>query len=403
MLEGFDILAYTYADWRATWSTPQQLATRLAPRNRVLYVDVPRSFLYRFRPKDPQGAGQWDGPRVQEVRENLFVFHPPHVFLPVGRLPFPVARATLTLNGRVLGALVRRQMARLGMRRPILWNFSPLHGKAIRAIPRRVTIYDVCDEWANYVPYPSGKRVILWTDRELCAEADLVFVGTENGKALREGINPELHVVHHGADYEHFARATDPRTVVPADIAGLPRPVIGAVGVIDPERFDAGLLLYLAEQRPSWSFVIVGPARAGMDLRPLRTRANIHLLGNRAIEALPACLKGMDVTLIPYKVNEATRNIYPLKLQEYLAAGKPVVSAALPSVCAYDHVVQTATSHHDFLRKIEECLVDPHGPARVQARQAVARANSWDQRLTEKSAHILRLLETPRKAAVFTG
>lgn len=392
MLEGCDILIYTYADWRASWSTPQQIAARLAPRNRVLYVDVPRSFLYRFRAPDPQGAGQWDGPPVQEVRERLFVYHPPRVFAPVGRLPFAAARASLMLNGRILAALVRRQLARLGMRDPVLWNFSPLHGGAVPSIPRSLTIYDICDEWDNYVPDPSGKRVIQWIDAALCRDADLVFVGTETGTALRDGTNADLHVVHHGADYDHFAAAAAPETVVPEDIARLPRPVIGAVGVIDPARFDADLILFLAGQRPDWSLVLVGPARADMDLTPLKNVANVHLLGNRPIEALPAYLKGMDVTLIPYKTNEATRYIYPLKLQEYLAAGKPVVSAALPAVVQYRDVVYIAESHPAFLDRIEDALAE-RDPARIGARQAVARANSWERRIEEKSVHVLRVLE----------
>ncbi|HNT89526.1 MAG TPA: glycosyltransferase, partial [Candidatus Hydrogenedentes bacterium] len=125
---------------------------------------------------------------------------------------------------------------------------------------------------------------------------------------------------------------------------------------------------------------------------PLKNVANVHLLGNRPIEALPAYLKGMDVTLIPYKTNEATRYIYPLKLQEYLAAGKPVVSAALPAVVQYRDVVYIAESHPAFLDRIEDALAE-RDPARIGARQAVARANSWERRIEEKSVHVLRVLE----------
>ena len=260
-MTGRDILAFTYADWNASWSTPQQMVTRLAPANRVLYVDQPRSFLFGFKPPDPQGAGMWAGPRLQEVRPNLFAYHMPHCFLPVGSLPKPVAKATLTLNGRLMAALIRRKLAQLDMRGVVLWNFSPLHGKAVPQLDAALNIYDICDEWVNYIGDEAGRAVIRWVEEQLTRTADLVFVGTDNGKALREGMNPEIHVVHHGADYAHFAQAAEPPTPVPEDIACLPGPVIGSVGVLDPARFDTETIAQLARMRPDWSIVLVGPDR----------------------------------------------------------------------------------------------------------------------------------------------
>ena len=391
MIEGYDIIIYTFADWRATWSTPQQIAARLAPANRVLYVDVPRSMFYSLRPKDPQGAGEWPGERLQEVQRNLWVYHPPHVFTPVGFLPYGLARQGLRINGRLLVALVRRQLDRLHLDQPILWNFSPLHGKAVGGLPHRFTIHDVCDEWANYVRRTSGKRLLRWIDEELCRQADLVFTGTESARQLRIALNPETHVVHHAADYEHFAKAVLSETRVPEVLARLPKPVIGSVGVIDPARFDVDLIVHLSRERPDWSIVLIGPARADMDLSPLRALRNVHLLGHRPIAELPSYLKGIDVALIPYKVNEATRDIYPLKLHEYLAAGRPVVCSAMPALMPYAGVVAVAASHGAFVRFVEDALQNTDA-RQVAVRQAVARANSWEQRIEEKSAHIQRLL-----------
>ncbi len=390
MLTGRDILAFTYADWHASWSTPQQLMSRLAPANRVLYIDQPRSFLFGLKPVDPQGAGVWEGPALQEVRPNLHVYHMPHCFLPVGRLPLPLAKATLSLNGGVMARLVRRQLEKLGMRDVVLWNFSPLHGKAVPQVPASLRIYDICDEWVNYIDYAAGRAVVRWVEEELTRAADLVFVGTENGKALRHGMNAEMHVVPHGADYAHFSRAAEAETEVPADIARLPRPVIGSVGVLDPARFDTDTVVYLAQARPEWSVVLVGPARPDMDLCRLQECPNVYLLGNRSLAELPGYLKGMDAALIPYMVNEATRHIYPLKLQEYLAAGKPVISSALPAVEPFDGVVRVARDRDAWLRAIDAAVVE-QGRDRVEARQRVARVNSWEHRVEEKTAHIVRL------------
>ena len=390
-LEGFDILAFTYADWFASWSTPQQIMSRLTPQNRVLFVDQPRSLLYGLKPRDPQGAGVWSGERLREVQPNLFVYHPPHVFLPTGKLPGKLGRAALQLNGRLIAHQVRRQMRHLGMQCPILWNFSPLHGAATPHLPHTLEIYDICDEWGNYVPDQRGKDLLRWIEARMIRDAHLVFVGTQQGAALRRGMHPELHVVHHGADYGHFAQATSDATALPDDLRGLPRPVIGAVGVMDPARFDSGLIVQLARAHPDWSFVLVGPARADMELGSLNACANVYLTGNRAIAELPAYLKGMDITIIPYKVNEATANIYPLKLQEYLAAGKPVVSAPLPAVQPYAAVVYLAEGPEAFSAALSQALGED-GPERREARQAVARENSWEHRVHEKSEHVLRVL-----------
>ena len=401
-LEGHDIIAFTYADWHASWSTPQQVMSRLAPQNRVLFVDQPRSFLYWLKSRDPQGAGVWEGERLKEVQENLFAYHAPHVFAPVGRIPLALAKASLRVNGLIAARFVMKQMQHLNMKSPILWNFSPLHGKAVSHIPRALTIYDICDEWVNYIDNPSGRQVVRWVEDELTRTAGLVFIGTENGKKLREGMNPEVHVVHHAADYAHFATAALPETKAPEDIAALPKPVVGSVGVMDPARFDVDRIVYIAEARPDWSVALVGPARADMDLTRLKSCPNVYLFGNRDIAELPAYIKGMDVALIPYKVNEATRNIYPLKLQEYLATGKPVVSSAMPAVAPYGEVVAIAETHEACVAEIEAAL-RKDSPEKRAARQAVARANSWERRVEEKSAHILRLLGPERAMRECTG
>jgi glycosyltransferase involved in cell wall biosynthesis len=392
VLEGYDVIAFAFADWHASWTLPQQVATRLAPQNRVLYVDVPRPFVYFLRKPDTQGAGAWEGPRVQEIRPNFHVYHPPHVFLPIGHLPYTAGQWALTRNGRLLARLVKKAAAQLGFGKPILWNFSILHGMAVENMERLVNLYDTGDEWTSYMKNTTGRRLVEWIEERLCRQADVVFVGTENMKTRRAGWNPETYVVHHAADYAHFSKAALPETPIPDDVARLPRPIIGTVGVMDAARFDMDLIVHLATQRPQWSVVLVGPARADMDLRPLQGIPNVHVLGNRAIADLPSYLKAFDAAVVPYKVNEATRNIYPLKLHEYLATGKPVVSAALPALRPYGDVVAIAESYSDFVAKIERSIQEDTA-AKREARQAVARRNSWEQRVEEKSRHILRLIE----------
>lgn len=397
-LKGRDIICFTYADWHASWSTPQQLMSRLAPANRVLYVDQPRSFLYGLKRPDPQGAGQWHGPRLQEVRKNFFVYHLPHCYLPVGSLPLPLARAFLAVNSRLIARRVRRAAAALGFKDPILWNFSILHGYAGARVPAALRIYDIADEWARYIDHPESRKLTEEVDAHLTRSADLVFPSTTQIAAERKGLHPDMPIVPHGADYDHFARAQDPETAVPEDLLQRPRPVLGAVGVLDPARFDVELICHLSKSLPHWSIVIVGPAREGVDTARLEACPNVYLTGNRPIAQLPNYLKGFDVALIPYQVNEATANIYPLKLPEYLSAGKPIVAPAMPVLKPFSAVIAIAETYEAFVEAIEHAR-DENGPEAVAARQAVARENSWDRRVADKSAHVLRHLREEPLAA----
>lgn len=384
---GRDVIAFSYSDWQASWSTPQQLMSRIAETSRVLYVDQPRSLFYGLKQRDPQGAGQWSGPPLQEVRPNLWVFHPPTSFLPLGGIPFPLAKHVLLHNGRQLAAQVNAAAEEIGLRNPVLWSFSPLHAGAVGHVPHMLHVYDIADDWVNYVKRRSGRQLVQWAEEYLCKNADLVLPSTENIQKKWLPFNTNSHVVPHAADYPHFAKAAAPETVVPDEIARLARPVIGSVGVIDPDRFDVELIEYLSAARPQWSIVLVGPPRADMDLGRIQKLPNVYLTGNKAIADLPNYLKGMDVCLVPYKLNEATKNIYPLKLQEYLATGKPVVSSAMPSIVPFEGAVRIARTREAWVEQIEAALREDGDAARA-ARQAIARENSWEHRAAEKWALI---------------
>lgn len=397
MIRGYDIVVFSYADWFATSSTPQHLSRLLSEGNRVLYVDMPRSFLRFLKGQDPQGAGHWSGPRLKEVQPNLFVYHAPHRFLPVGRLPFAPAKQALLWNGRSLARLVRGVMRGLNMLEPILWNFSPIHGGAVPHVPHRLLINDIADEWSNYIHYAAGKRLVDWMDCEMTRQADVAFVFSQHMARKRAGLNGETYVIYPAGDVPFYAQARNSELKVPADLAAIPKPVIGAICVVDSERFDPGLVAYLAERRPDWSVVILGPVKPKVNLKPLQRYGNVHVLGDRHRNALPGYLKGFDVALVPYAINESTRGIYPMKLQEYLAAGKPTVSPALPECLQLAPQVRFANTHAEFECLIGEAL-DDREEAAAQARVAMAEQNTWACRLEERSQHIRRLLEAKGKA-----
>jgi glycosyltransferase involved in cell wall biosynthesis len=185
----------------------------------------------------------------------------------------------------------------------------------------------------------------------------------------------------HGVDTDHFARAANPETR-PAPLFGpIRRPIIGFVGQIN-ERLDRDLIRFVARAHPEWSIVFVGPILRGLDVGPLQALQNVHFLGPADLDRLPEFLKPMDVCMVPFLVNEHTRTMNPLKILEYLAAGKPVVSTPLPALRSYEPHVGIAGSAAEFAAAVEQALAED-GDMQRRARAEFAGEHSWESRLEE--------------------
>jgi glycosyltransferase involved in cell wall biosynthesis len=217
-----------------------------------------------------------------------------------------------------------------------------------------------------------------------------VFVGSDPLKVKKSPLNPKTFVVNHAADIRHFSKAADPQTSVPADLEKIPHPRIGFVGMVDLIRFDSELIRLVAAN-PEYHVVIVGGAMPGAE-RSLLDLPNVHLLGMKPLDELPGYLKGMDVCLMPYRLNDATRSIYPLKLHEYMATGKPVVATAIPAVDNFRDLIYVAENENQFVEQITRALKEKD-PEVVLRRRVCAAEHSWEAHVAEK----LRLVQVHLK------
>jgi UDP-galactopyranose mutase len=208
----------------------------------------------------------------------------------------------------------------------VRWYYTPMMLPFSRHIDAVSTVYDCMDELANFRFAPPQ---LLGLERELLAAADIVFTGGYSLFEAKKGRHPNIHPFPSSVDRAHFAqaRATD---AAPDDQAMLPRPRFGFYGVVD-ERMDLDLLAALADAHPEWAIMIVGPV-VKIDPADLPGRANIHYLGGKKYEELPAYLGGWDVALMPFAINDSTKFISPTKTPEYLAGGRPVVSTPITDV-----------------------------------------------------------------------
>jgi glycosyltransferase involved in cell wall biosynthesis len=234
--------------------------------------------------------------------------------------------------------------------------------------------------------------VVKGYDDALTRRADLVITTSENLRRSREALNPHTYTVLNAADSEIFNKALDPESPVPADLSAIPAPRIAAVGMHD-SRLDVDAIEAIARADQAWHVVLIGPLKAGQVDEPrLRRLPNVHLLGEKPRAELPGYLKGVSAALIPYRSTELTRNIFPLKLFEYLAAGVPVVAGGLPELADYADVIGVAASPSDYPGLVRDAITTDSAEKRA-ARVALAAENTWDTRVEQISGLVEEALD----------
>jgi glycosyltransferase involved in cell wall biosynthesis len=368
LLRGRDIVCFSH-DWSGDPLSKTHLMRLLARENRILWVN---SIGYRAPTASRSDIGRAirklaaAAIPMREVEKNIFVLNP---------LAFPAyRRSTLrALNQRFLCAQVRKAMARLRFQRPISWVFNPAAGLLAGQLDEEFLIYYCVDEYSAFTGVSS--QALAETEEHLLRRADAVFVSAERLYHTKARSNRHTFLVRHGVDFDHFRLALEPDVRIPEDISQLPRPIIGYFGLIGQDWVDLDLLIHVAERFPKASLVMLG--KATMDVSRLARFPNVHLLGRKPYTILPSYCKAFDVALIPFPVTEVTLNANPLKAREYLAAGLPVVSTAIPEVEVLGQC-RIGAGPEAFVREIEAALASP-GPQRK--RSDAMRNESWSARL----------------------
>lgn len=400
-LVGHDVVCISVMDWDHPFqSSRHHLMRELAKRNRLLFVDASANpvdaWRQRHEPRFRRKLDAWRGQaNPRRVEPNLWVWTPPPV-LPMGQLrPRLAFEAAYRLNHWALRHGLRRVARQLDMREPLLWiSFDVLMSEgAIGALDERLVIYHCTDE-ITALPgiSPHAGRI----ERRLLAKADLTFTSSP---ALQAGKAPQTsrcQMVPNGVDFSLFNQAVDPETPIPEDVARLPRPIVGFFGNLE-ERFDVELWGWLARARPNWSFVAVGPIAPSRQAEISALRLpNCHFLGLRPRAAMPGYLKAFDVATIPFVHSEQTRHIYPLKVNEYLAAGKPVIMTDFAPLADLEGMAVAAGDRQAFLAALDQALV-PSVRATAERIQR-AQEHRWEARCQQMEAAILSVLASKTRA-----
>ncbi|HEY7951371.1 MAG TPA: glycosyltransferase [Solirubrobacteraceae bacterium] len=384
-MTGKDIVCVGFADWDTElWTNQHHLMSRLAAHNRVLFVES-------LGLRRPQLAGRDLARIARRLRRGLA---PPratdglHVLSPLV-LPLHSNRAVRALNRYLLRAQVRRATRRLGISQPILWAYVPQAEVLIDTLAPQLVVYHCVDDIAAQAGIDgAGFRA---AEERFARRADLVLASAPALAERLRTLSGNVLEAPNVADTALFATALQPGPVDLA-LAALPQPRIVFTGAIVTTKLDLPLLLELAQARPQWSFALVGPVGPGdprADVSLLAAAPNIHLLGPRSYQQLPAVLRGADAGLIPYARNELTQSIFPMKVYEYLAAGLPVVATELPALTEVAEVAK-ARDAHDMARLLEQALAED-SPERRRERSQRAAAHSWQRRIAEITAAVAAL------------
>ena len=399
-----DFLVFAPNPWRDLWRNRQQIFSRLAARHRVLYVEPARASLADWR----RGRVTWDEvrrPAVVQERPNLSLYRIPAI------LP---TRATGGLFDRAADSLLavhlRRALRKLSMvngQRPIvndrhavdngqlsidhwplLWLYRPTHWRwAADSFRHSLLVYHITDDYAAFGHLSDGQRAaLLAEERELLAAADLTIVTAPRLLEIKAPVARRIELIPNGVDLAAFQRAA-----VSPPATRHPQPAIrlGYSGHVSA-RLDLALLREMALARPDWQLVFAGStwdAGCAEALQALKTLPNVQFLGLLPVEDVPSFIAGCDVCLIPYRVTDETRAISSLKLYEYLAAGKPVVSARVPAAEEHAPVVRMADATvESWVNQVEAALAERDDPAQMAARRAVAAENTWEERVARIEA-----------------
>jgi glycosyltransferase involved in cell wall biosynthesis len=373
------IIFFPLVDWDAPWQRYQYLARAFAKYNTVVYFEPALSINYLLK----KPGALWEKLSAifrvkRKVAENLFVLRSPPI-LPLGSRSHLTNTMNQFLNLVVIKVSTRGFTERANL---CLWINDAIHYQLVKWLKPRISVYDCADA----IIYQDHKRQGYHDAlrRKIIRESHLSFFTSRLYFKEGQQYLGDCHYVPNGVDTGNFLRRHYPR---PKEMEGIKRPILGFVGTID-SRIDQELIDVVLSRKPEASAVLVGPIVHGSCR--FKNQDRVFLMGQKDYAEIPNFINHFDVALIPYKLTENTRYMYPVKLHEYLIMGKPVVSTNLPEVSQFSEVVYIARTREEFAEKVEKALMVRDEGRRKKGIQT-AHANTWEHRLKKITDEMRRV------------
>jgi UDP-galactopyranose mutase len=375
-----DLVCLSHLRWNFVYQRPQHLLTRAAKDRRVFFVEEP---IFVEQGKDPLA-------KISHL--DVSIDHESGVHVVVPQLPQGLSHEEVIASQK---ALIDDLFSEYNIEKPTVWYYTPMAQKFAGHIDAGCTVFDCMDELSAFKFAPQELKEL---EAKLLERADVVFTGGQSLYEAKKNRHHNVHAFPSSIDYDHFAKARSIRHD-PVDQAAIPFPRMGFFGVID-ERLDIELVRGIAEARPDWHLIMIGPI-VKIDPNDLPKLPNIHYLGSKSYKELPNYLATWDVAMLPFAKNESTEFISPTKTPEYLAAGKAVVSTSIRDVVrpyGDRHLVHIADTVDEFIRAasiagMDEANTDIRWRENVDA---FLSQMSWDRTWGRMSALIDAAIANPQ-------
>jgi UDP-galactopyranose mutase len=361
-----NILCFSHLRWDFVFQRPQHLLTLAAKNgNKVFFFEEPV-----FNDEAPAHF-------KKTYLNNITVLTPV--------LPASCARKN---NSNELENLINMEIVLQNITGYISWYYTPMAMEFTESLNPGLVVYDCMDELSAFKEAPPGMKE---NEEKLFSYADIVFTGGRSLYDSKKTRHSNVFLFPSSIDTAHFSSQAD---FEPHDQYTIKGDKIGYFGVID-ERFDLDLLKNMAEQKPEWNFVILGPV-VKISPESLPKAKNIFYLGQKDYKDLPSYIQFWDAAIIPFADNESTKFISPTKVLEYLAAGKPVVSTPIKDIVfpyGANNIVKIADNAEDFAGELEVCLKNKNDMEWKRAVEKMLRGTSWEKTWDEMQSIIINLLK----------
>jgi len=383
------IVCFAWDVWSALWKPKQHLMHYLAQKAEVvsiLFVDRDL-YLSDMLPNpltslgDRASAGAWAKASlqsVQRINRKIGVYTPFH-YLPFSHRPGPMRR----MDTRLTYFFIARRLKKKDIEHLVLLVNRVVPLELLRQF-RDAKLRCLCwsDDWATFkgisTPESVERRIEM-----LLKESDMVLAVSPELVERARKFTQSTYWLPNATDFGNFARASLAETEIAGEIVGIPRPILGLVGYVT-STLDFDLLVHVAKSRPEWSIVVIGPklpaASWGESFFKMK---NVYYLGPKPYFDLPMYMKGFDVCIIPYLTHRGVRAAESVKMYDYLATGKPVVASTdAAGIGRFSDVIRIGRDYDDFVRQLEQAIGETDS-SRREARQKVAKENSWERRADE--------------------
>ncbi|MBW8331763.1 MAG: glycosyltransferase [Prolixibacteraceae bacterium] len=398
MIENRDIIVLGIQAWDIEiGSNCKNIAEELAKKNRVLYVNSPLDRISRYRHQNLESIRKRtkivkDGkPQLVEVSKNIWNLYPAKLIESINWIgPAGLFDWLNRINNKRFAKQISWAIGELGFKNFIIFNDSDMFRSFYmkELLKPESYIYYTRD---NLIAVDYWKKQGIRVEALHMKKANLVVANSTYLAALAQKHNPNSFYVGQGCDVSLFD--TNLVTTIPDDIKNIPKPIIGYIGALLSLRLDIQVLEHIAESRPEWSVVLVGPEDDKFRSSKLHQLKNVYFLGNKNGNELPSYLKQFDVAINPQVLSPVTIGNYPRKIDEYLAMGKPTVATKTEAMSVFSGFTYLAENKEEYIECIEKALQEDNEKVR-RKREEFAREHTWENNVNE----IAKALETVQKS-----